>query len=119
MWSNNAKIFLVLMVKIAKKKVETNCPPKDSARTTRSESFDMTAFKNHPPGRDFVKGKDADMLQMRKALVNRLMTLHRATLAARSDMKTSGRRCKRRTPNDDRSGSRHGASVPNAPSGAA
>ncbi len=55
---------------------------------TRSESFDMTAFKNLPPWGDFVKGKDSDMLRMRKALVSRLMTLHQATLAAHSEMKT-------------------------------
>ena len=31
----------------------------------RSESFEMTAFKNLPPWDDFQKGQDSDMLRMR------------------------------------------------------
>ena len=56
---------------------------------TRSESFDMTAFKNLPPWGDFVKGRESEMLRMRKSLVSRLMTLHQATLAAHSEIKTA------------------------------
>ena len=34
---------------------------------TRSENFDMTAFKNLPPWQDFVKGRESNMLRMRTA----------------------------------------------------
>ena len=56
---------------------------------TRSESFDMTAFKNLPPWGDFAKGKDSDMLRMRNAFLDKLSALHRSTLAKHSDMKTA------------------------------
>ena len=48
----------------------------------------MTAFKNLPPWDDFVKGRESDMLRMRKAFDAKLMTLHRATMAKYSDMRT-------------------------------
>ena len=48
----------------------------------------MTAFKNLPPWDDFVKGRESDMLRMRKVFDAKLMTLHRATLAKYSDMRT-------------------------------
>ena len=53
---------------------------------TRSESFAMTAFKNLPPWSDFVKGKDSDMLRMRKGYVEHLWQLHESTLRAHSEM---------------------------------
>ena len=56
---------------------------------TRSESFDMTAFKNLPPWGDFVEGRKSDMLRMRKKLVTKLMGMHQATLAAHSPMQTA------------------------------
>jgi len=56
---------------------------------TRSESFRMTAFKNLPAWGDFMKGKESDMLRMRKRFVERLQALHQNTLAANSDMKTA------------------------------
>ena len=58
------------------------------AAFTRSESFAMTAFKNLPPWNDFVKGRESDMLRMRKDFVARLETMHQRTLAQHSDMKT-------------------------------
>ena len=39
---------------------------------TRSESFAMTAFKCIPPWEDFVKGRQSDMLRMRKAFTKKL-----------------------------------------------
>ena len=48
---------------------------------TRSESFDMTAFKDLPPWHDFVKGRETDMLRMRLAFTDRLEGIHRRTLA--------------------------------------
>ena len=56
---------------------------------TRPESFRMTAFKNLPAWGDFMKGKESDMLRMRKRFVERLQALHQNTLAANSDMKTA------------------------------
>ena len=56
---------------------------------TRSVSFAMTAFKNLPPWSEFVKGRDSDMLRMRKAFTTRLDTLHERTLARHSGMKSS------------------------------
>ena len=56
---------------------------------TRSENFDMTAFKNLPPWQDFVKGKDSNMLRMRTAFVKKLEALHEQTLAKHTDMKTA------------------------------
>ena len=56
---------------------------------TRSESFDMTAFKNLPPWNDFVKGRDSDLLRQRKAFVDKMEALHRATLAKYSEMRTA------------------------------
>ena len=55
---------------------------------TRSENFAMTAFKNLPPWSDFVKGKDSDMLRMRRAFVDGLKKMHQRTLAKHSSMKT-------------------------------
>ena len=56
---------------------------------TRSENFDMTAFKNLPPWQDFVKGKDSNMLRMRTAFIKKLEALHEQTLAKHTDMKTA------------------------------
>ena len=56
---------------------------------TRSENFDMTAFKNLSPWTDFVKGKDSNMLRMRTAFVKKLEALHEQTLAKHTDMKTA------------------------------
>ena len=56
---------------------------------TRSERFDMTAFKNIPPWGDIVKGRESDMLRMRQAFVRRLMDLHQKTLAAHTHLKTA------------------------------
>ena len=55
---------------------------------TRSESFDMTAFKNLPPWNDFVKGKESDMLRMRQAFVDDLWKKHRQTMAKHSKYAT-------------------------------
>ena len=55
---------------------------------TRSESFALTAFKNLPPWDDFIKGRDSDMLRMRKAFTQRLESLHERTLAKHSHMQT-------------------------------
>jgi len=55
---------------------------------TRSENFAMTAFKNIPPWQDFVKGRNSDMLRMRKEFNQHLETLHGKTLARHSDLKT-------------------------------
>ena len=57
---------------------------------TRSESFAMTAFKNLPPWHDFLKGRDSEMLRMRKNFTERLDKMHVRTLAEHSDMKTEG-----------------------------
>ena len=55
---------------------------------TRSESFAMTAFKNLPAWNDFVKGKDSDMLHMRKRFNLELQRKHEHTLARHSAMTT-------------------------------
>ena len=55
---------------------------------TRSESFAMTALKNLPPWSDFVKGRESDMLRMRKDFTQRLQALHRRTLAKHTALKT-------------------------------
>ena len=55
---------------------------------TRSESFARTAFHNLPSFDDFKKGQKSDLLLMRKAFVEGLMSLHRTTLARWSDMPT-------------------------------
>ena len=55
---------------------------------TRSESFDMTAFKNIPPWNDFVKGRDSDMLRMRLDFTKKLDLMHQRTLAKHTDMKS-------------------------------
>jgi hypothetical protein len=55
---------------------------------TRSENFAMTAFKNLPPWEDFVKGRDSDMLRMRKEFTKYLEKLHVQTLQKHSDMQT-------------------------------
>ena len=54
---------------------------------TRSESFAMTAFKNLPPWNDFVKGRESNMLRMRRDFIARLESMHERTLAKHSDMK--------------------------------
>ena len=54
---------------------------------TRSESFAMTAFKNLPPWSDFLKGRESDMLRMRKSFTKYLVGLHEQTLAKHSEMK--------------------------------
>lgn len=53
---------------------------------TRSESFDMTAFKNLPPWCDFLKGRESAMLRMRLAFTERLQGMHERTLRKYSDM---------------------------------
>ena len=53
---------------------------------TRSENFDMTAFKNLPPWQDFVKGRGSNMLRMRTAFIRKLEALHEQTLAKHTDM---------------------------------
>ena len=55
---------------------------------TRSESFAMTAFKNLPPWDDFAKGRDSDMLRMRREFTRGLERMHVLTLAQHSAMKT-------------------------------
>ena len=55
---------------------------------TRSEKFDMTAFKNLPPWGAFVKGRESKELKMRQAFERKMDELHRATMAKYSDMKT-------------------------------
>ena len=55
---------------------------------TRSESFAMTAFKNLPAWSDFVKGKESDMLHMRKRFNLELQRKHEHTLARHSAMTT-------------------------------
>ena len=55
---------------------------------TRSESFDMTAFKNLPPWTDFVKGRESDMLRMRLAFTDYLQLMHQRTLAQHSCMQS-------------------------------
>ena len=56
---------------------------------TRSENFDMTAFKNLPPWSDFVKGRESEMLAKRLAFTEKLQQMHRATLAKHTEMKTA------------------------------
>ena len=56
---------------------------------TRSESFDMTAFKNLPPWGDFLKGRESDMLRMCLDFTRRLQQMHRRTLAKHTSMKNS------------------------------
>ena len=55
---------------------------------TRSESFAMTAFKNLPAWSDFVKGRESDMLRMRRDFTTGLQRLHERTMAKHSHMKT-------------------------------
>ena len=47
---------------------------------TRSENFAMTAFKNLPPWEDFARGRDTDMLRMRKEFTAWMEKLHRKTM---------------------------------------
>ena len=56
---------------------------------TRSESFDMTAFKNLPPWNDFVKGRESDMLRMRLAFTRNLDLMHQRTLAQHAGMQSA------------------------------
>ena len=56
---------------------------------TRSENFAMTAFKNLPAWEDFEKGRESDMLRMRKSYMKRLDEMHERTMAAHSHMRTS------------------------------
>ena len=56
---------------------------------TLSENFAMTAFKQLPPFNDFLKGKECPMLRMRKAFNDKLMALHRKTLAKLGTMGTA------------------------------
>ena len=46
---------------------------------TRSESFAMTAFKNLPPWEDFMRGKESDMLFLRKQFDKELEAKHKDT----------------------------------------
>ena len=55
---------------------------------TRSESFAMTAFKNIPAWSDFAKGRESDMLRMRRAFETKLQKMHERTLAKCSHMKS-------------------------------
>ena len=55
---------------------------------TRSESFDMTAFKNLPPWQDFARGRETDMLRMRLAFTEILQGMHQRTLAEHSCMES-------------------------------
>ena len=55
---------------------------------TRSESFAMTAFKNLPAWNDFTKGRESDMLRMRRAFETKLHKMHERTLAKCSHMKS-------------------------------
>ena len=55
---------------------------------TRSESFDMTAFKNLPAFEEFRRGRDSPMLRMRQKFMEKLKQMHTTTLAAHSTMKT-------------------------------
>ena len=43
---------------------------------TRSESFEMTAFKNLPQWDDFQKGQDSDNLRMRQRFTEMLEQKH-------------------------------------------
>ena len=55
---------------------------------TRSESFAMTAFKNLPPWDDFQKGRDSDLLRMRKRFTQMLDRKHTETMRKHSQLKT-------------------------------
>ena len=56
---------------------------------TRSESFEMTAFKDLPPWDDFEKGKDSDMLRMRKRFTDMLDRKHTETMRKYSQFQTA------------------------------
>ena len=56
---------------------------------TRSESFAMTAFKMLPPWSDFVKGRNSDLLRMRRAYEARLQKMHDRTMKKHTDMKSA------------------------------
>ena len=56
---------------------------------TRSESFAMTAFKHLPPWDDFQKGRDSDMLRMRKRFTQMLDRKHTETMRRHSQLKTA------------------------------
>ena len=49
-----------------------------------------TAFKNLPPWGDFVKGKESDMLRMRRNFTDRLEALHRKTMETYGGLATAG-----------------------------
>ena len=55
---------------------------------TRSESFAMTAFKNLPPWDDFQKGRDSEMLRMRKRFTDMLDRKHTETMRKHSHLKS-------------------------------
>ncbi len=55
---------------------------------TRSESFAMTAFKSLPPWSDFMKGRESNMLRMRKSFVDDLWRKHRKTMKQHTGMAT-------------------------------
>ena len=56
---------------------------------TKSESFAKTAFKNLPPWDDFQKGRDSDMLRMRKRFTQMLDRKHTETMRRHSQLKTA------------------------------
>ena len=56
---------------------------------TRSESFEMTAFKNLPQWDDFQKGQDSDMLRMRKRFTEMLDRKHTETMRTYSRFQTT------------------------------
>ena len=55
---------------------------------TRSESFEMTAFKHLPPWGDFLKGRESAMLRMRTAFIDDLWRKHRETMKRYTAMDT-------------------------------
>ena len=56
---------------------------------TRSESFEMTAFKNLPPWEDFQQGQDSDLLRVRQRFTGMLDRMHLKTMRKFSQLKTA------------------------------
>ena len=56
---------------------------------TRSESFEMTAFKNLPPWDDFQQGQDSDMLRMRQRFTGMLDRMRSKTMRKFSQFQTA------------------------------
>ena len=55
----------------------------------RSESFEMTAFKNLPPWEDFQQGQDSDMLRMRQRFTGMLDRMRSQTTRKFSQFRTA------------------------------